>query len=46
MGVTQLVKSPLVMLAPTMALKVLQHMIKHKPPRKASDPIPAFKPIE
>jgi 2-polyprenyl-6-methoxyphenol hydroxylase-like FAD-dependent oxidoreductase len=46
MGVTQLVRSPLAMFAPPMVLKVMQHLIRHKPPRKANDPLPAFKPAK
>jgi 2-polyprenyl-6-methoxyphenol hydroxylase-like FAD-dependent oxidoreductase len=44
MGVSQLIKPPTAMFAPTLALKVMRRMIKRVPPQgKANDPIPAIK---
>ncbi len=43
MGVTQLVKPPTAMFAPTLAFKVMRRRIRRVPPQgRASDPIPAF----
>ena len=43
MGVSQLMKSPAAMFAPTLAAKVMRRMIQHVPPQgRASDPIPVL----
>ncbi len=43
MGVTQLIKPPTAMFAPTLAFKVMRRMIKRERPQgKASDPIPSL----
>jgi 2-polyprenyl-6-methoxyphenol hydroxylase-like FAD-dependent oxidoreductase len=46
MGVTQLIKPPMAMFAPTLALKVMRRMLRREQPKgKASDPIPVFNPV-
>ena len=46
MGVTQLIKPPTAMFAPTLALKVMRRMIQRERPQgKASDPIPVFQAV-
>ena len=47
MGVTQLIKPPTAMFAPTLAFRVMRRLIRRVPPQgKASDPIPAFDPVK
>jgi hypothetical protein len=47
MGVSQLIKPPTAMFAPTLAFKVMRRMIKRVLPQgKATDPIPAFSPVK